>query len=184
MRAQVETGNIAVTPKDDARLRALSDSDLPLLFALRRDRDLQSLLLTVPDGTTDADLTAWVERRKNQPCETFLAIEDTATAKAVGYVQVTQIHRRNATGYGGIVLAAHARGRGLGRSALRQLIALGREKLGLRKLLAEIRVDNDLSMKLHLSLGYRVVGKMEKHFADAGGQHHDVALLELLLGEA
>lgn len=183
MRTQVEAANITTSPKAKAHLRALDAGDLPLLFALRRDRELQSLLLTVPDGTTDADLRAWVERRKSQPGEAFLAIEDVARRKAVGYVQVTQVHRKNATGYGGIVLAADARGQGLGRLALQQLLAFSRTQLGLRKLLAEIRPDNLPSLKLHLALGYRTVGTLERHFADADGRQHDVVLLERLLDE-
>ncbi|MGH6806652.1 MAG: GNAT family N-acetyltransferase [Ensifer adhaerens] len=184
MRAQIETGNIATARNDSVHLRAPSAGDHPLLFALRRDQDLQSLLLTVPEGTTDADLEAWVLRKRSQPGEAFLAIEDIATGAAVGYVQVTQVHRKNRTGYGGIVLAAGARGRGLGRAALQQLTTFGKAQFGLRKLLAEIRKDNLPSMNLHLALGYRVVGTLEKHFVDAHGQQHDVVLLERLLDDA
>jgi RimJ/RimL family protein N-acetyltransferase len=183
VRTQIEDAGIAHTAEGNLNLRSVDAGDFPLLFALRRDRELQSLLLTVPDGTTDDDLEAWVDRRKSQPGEAFLVIEDGASRRAVGYVQVSQVHRKNGTGYGGIVLAAHARGRGLGQSALRQLMSFSRIQLGLRKLLAEIRVDNHPSMKLHLGLGYRIVGTMEKHFVDAEGHQHDVALLEHVLSE-
>lgn len=183
MRAQIGSGTVASARNGSVHLRAPSTGDHPLLFALRRDQDLQSLLLTVPDGTTDADVEAWVERKQSQAGEAFLAIEDAATGTAVGYVQVTQVHRKNRTGYGGIVLAAGARGRGLGRAALQQLTAFAKVEFGLRKLLAEIRKDNLPSMNLHLALGYRVVGTLEKHFADVDDQQHDVVLLERLLDD-
>lgn len=160
------------------RLRGVEDGDRPLLFSLRRDRALQSLLLTVPDATDDAALSAWIERRCNEMGGAFLIIEDRASGKAAGYTQITQVHRRNANGYGGIVLAEEARGLGLGRAALAGLMLHASRMLGLRKLMAEIDIDNAASIRLHLSLGYRKVGLLEAHFTDANGVLRDVMLFE------
>ncbi|MBB3136074.1 RimJ/RimL family protein N-acetyltransferase [Rhizobium pisi] len=165
------------------RLRPVADCDRPLLFSLRRDNALQSLLLTVPDATDDAALDAWIERRRTETGGAFLVIEDQNSGKAEGYVQITQVHRRNATGYGGIVLAEGARGLGLGRAALAELARHASRVLGLRKLMAEIDIDNAASIGLHLSLGYREVGLLEAHFADANGMTRDVMLFERRLGD-
>ncbi|SCB57900.1 putative acetyltransferase [Rhizobium aethiopicum] len=160
------------------RLRGVADGDRPLLFSLRRDHALQSLLLTVPDATDDAALDSWLERRRTETGGAFLIIEDLASGEAAGYTQITQVHRRNANGYGGIVLAEEARGLGLGRAALTELMLHASRVLGLRKLMAEIDVDNAASIGLHLSLGYREVGLLEAHFTDVNGMPRDVMLFE------
>lgn len=160
------------------RLRGVADGDRTLLFSLRRDHALQSLLLTVPDATDDAALDAWIERRRTETGGAFLVIEDQASGKAAGYTQITQVHRRNANGYGGIILAEEARGLGLGRAALGELMFHASRVLGLRKLMAEIDIDNTASIGLHLSLGYRKIGLLEAHFTDANGMPRDVMLFE------
>lgn len=168
-------------PRAETGLREVRDDDIPLLFALRRDRGLQSMLLTIPKAEDDEALLAWIERRRGEPGGAFLAIEN--DGEAIGYIQVAQVHHKNRTGYGGIVIAEGRRGCGAGRAALHALLQFSRSRLGLRKLLAEIRSDNAPSIRLHLSLGYRVVGTLERHFADTGGEIHDVLLLERLLEE-
>ena len=167
-----------VSNRASIRLRPIADGDRSLLFSLRRDNALQSLLLTVPAATDDAALHAWIERRQNEKGGAFLIIEDQARGKAAGYVQITQVHHRNATGYGGIVLAKDARGIGLGRAALTELGFHASQVLGLRKLMAEIDPDNIASIGLHLSLGYREVGRLEAHFTDVDGLTRDVILFE------
>lgn len=160
------------------RLRSVTDSDRPLLFSLRRDSVLQSLLLTVPDAVDDAALDAWIERRRAEVGGAFLIVENQGGGKAAGYAQIAQVHRRNAFGYGGIVLAEEARGLGLGRAALVELGLHAYRVLGLRKLMAEIDIDNAASIRLHLSLGYREVGLLEAHFIDANGMTRNVMLFE------
>jgi RimJ/RimL family protein N-acetyltransferase len=161
--------------------RDVREDDLPMLFGLRRDLPLQSLLLTVPDGLDDATLRSWVERRRSDPGGMFRIIVDASCGEAVGYTQVSAVHRKNRTGYGGISLAANARGRGLGQATLRELVRVASSELGLIKLLSEVRVDNFAALRLNLSVGYRIVGTVEKHFTDSEGQAHDVLLLERLL---
>jgi RimJ/RimL family protein N-acetyltransferase len=163
--------------------RDIHKDDLPLLFQLRRNPQLQALLLTAPDALDDASLHSWVKRRQDEVGGMFRIIEDLTHGGMIGYTQITQVHQKNRIGYGGIVLVESVRGRGLGRAVLQQLLQFGRVELGLRKLLAEIRSDNSLSVRLHVSLGYRVIGTLEKHFIDATGQSHDVLLFERHLGE-
>ncbi|WP_260696317.1 GNAT family N-acetyltransferase [Rhizobium laguerreae] len=178
MRPQMMEIRSNVPHQASVRLRAVVDGDRPLLFSLRRDSTLQSRLLTVPDATDDAALDAWIERRRSETGGAFLIIEDQASGKAAGYAQITQVHRRNATGYGGLVLAEETRGLGLGRAALVELALHASRGLGLRKLMAEIDIDNGASVGLHLSLGYREVGLLEAHFTDANGMTRDVLLFE------
>lgn len=167
--------------KPNAVFREVRDEDFALLFSLRRDLALQALLLTVPDALDDESLEAWIRRRQQDPGGLFRMVEDGSCGEAIGFVQISQVHRRNRTGYAGVCLAAQARGRGLGQATLRKLIDTSREELGLLKLLSEVRVDNFPALRYNLLLGFRVVGTLNGHFMDGGGVRHDVLFLERAL---
>jgi len=73
-----------------------------------------------------------------------------------------------------------ARGRGAGRLALSGLIE-AYEQRGFWKLLSRIFPENQASIKLHQTLGFRIVGVYEKH-AQLDGAWRDVVIVERLLG--
>lgn len=164
--------------------RDVREDDLPMLFGLRRDLDLQSLLLTVPDALDDDALRAWVQRRQADPGGLFRIVEDASCGEAIGYVQISQVHRRNRSGYAGVSLAENARGRGLGQATLGKLIETSRDELGLIKLLSEVRIDNFAALRYNLLLGFQIVGTLRQHFTDGNGTRHDVLFLERLLDDA
>lgn len=163
--------------------RDVREEDLPILFGLRRDIALQSLLLTVPEALDDAALRAWVARRQEDPGGMFRVVEEVSTGQAVGYAQISQVHRRNRVGYAGIALVADVRGRGLGQVTLAKLIRVSRDELGLIKLMSEVRADNFAALRYNLLLGFSVVGTLRKHFTDSRDVLHDVLLLERLLDD-
>lgn len=164
-----------------AIFRDVRDDDLPMLFELRRDLVLQALLLTVPDATDDASLLSWIARRQNDAGGMFRVVENAENGDAIGYVQISNVHRRNRVGYAGLCLAARARGRGLGQATLAHLIDVAAGELGLVKLLSEVRADNFTSLRPHLLLDFRIVGTLRKHFVGGDGTAHDVLVLERLL---
>lgn len=161
--------------------REVREEDLPLLFALRRDLALQSLLLTVPDALDDAALHAWVARRTAEPGGMFRMAVDAANGDAIGFVQVAQVHHRNRTGYEGLALATDMRRRGLGQATLGKIIDTACEELGLLKLLSEVRADNFVALRAHLAVGFKIVGTLKSHFIDGDGTAYDVLLLEHML---
>lgn len=161
--------------------RDVREEDLPMLFGLRRDLELQSLLLTVPESLDDASLKSWIERRQMDPGGMFRIVEDASRSEAIGYVQISNVHRRNRSGYAGVCLAEAARGRGLGQATLGKLIAASRDELRLIKLLSEVRVDNFAALRYNLLLGFKIIGTLSEHFTDNAGVYHDVFLLECML---
>jgi len=177
MHAPVKPARPAVVFRD------VRDDDLPLLFGLRRDLALQSLLLTVPDAIDDASLREWIARRQQDPGGMFRVVEEVSTGQAIGYAQISQVHRRNRVGYAGIALVAEVRGRGLGQATLAKLIRVSREELGLVKLLSEVRIDNFAALRYNLLLGFRIVGTLRTHFTDSEGVQYDVLFLERLLDD-
>jgi len=75
-----------------------------------------------------------------------------------------------------VYVAAHARGRGVGRSLLRALVDAS-ETHGLWTLQAGIFAENAASRALHESCGFRLVGRQER-LGQLHGAWHDVLLLE------
>jgi phosphinothricin acetyltransferase len=81
-----------------------------------------------------------------------------------------------------IYVARAERGRGLGRVTLAALIAEA-EGRGYWKLASRIFPENEASLRLCRSLGFREVGTYRRH-AKLDGVWRDVVIVELLLGGA
>jgi phosphinothricin acetyltransferase len=75
-----------------------------------------------------------------------------------------------------VYVAADARGRGVGRRLLAQLIAQS-EQNGLWSLQAGIFPENAASVAIHERCGFRIVGRRER-LGQLGGRWRDVLLLE------
>jgi L-amino acid N-acyltransferase YncA len=97
----------------------------------------------------------------------------------VGWAAVMPTSSR--TCYAGVVehsvyVAEHARGRGIGKALMRELIR-GADEDGLWTIQTSIFPENDASVALHESLGFRVVGRRER-IAQLAGVWRDTILLE------
>lgn len=75
-----------------------------------------------------------------------------------------------------------ARGLGLGRAAMEALIEAAKKR-GDWKLLSRVFPENEASLKLLASLGFREVGTYKNH-AKLDGVWRDVVIVEKLIGEA
>jgi phosphinothricin acetyltransferase len=75
-----------------------------------------------------------------------------------------------------IYVGAHARGRGVGRALLDELIARS-EKAGIWTLQAGIFPENKGSLALHMACGFRIVGVRER-LGELNGVWRDVFMLE------
>jgi phosphinothricin acetyltransferase len=99
--------------------------------------------------------------------------------KLVGWAALTPVSGRCV--YAGVAevsvyIAASARGRGVGKRLLSDLIEESEAK-DLWTLQAGIFPENQASLRLHRSLGFRIVGIREK-IGKMNGQWRDTALLE------
>ena len=97
----------------------------------------------------------------------------------VGWAALTSYSRRPA--YAGVAevsiyVAAAARGRRVGRTLLRALVAAS-EAAGIWTLQAGVFPENKASLKLHLGCGFRTVGLRER-IGKLKGEWRDVVLLE------
>lgn len=158
-------------------LRSPENSDFEFLASLRKDSVLQALLLNVVASTDDDAVAGWLDRRKSDPDGSFMVIADDTTDEPIGFAQITNIHHRNRYGFVGIALAQSARGQGLGRLAMANLVAVAKEKYQLEKILLEVRADNLAAPSLYQSMNFRIVGTLLNHF-HTDDKSYDVILME------
>ena len=124
---------------------------------------------------TARDIATWVE--ENLPL-VVVESDDGVVAWAIA-------HRyRNRAAYAGVgefsvYVARAARGRGFGRAAVQGLIDEC-ERRGLWKLVSRVFPENEASLALCRSLGFREVGVYERH-GKLDGEWRDVVIVERLL---
>lgn len=161
-------------------LRPAGPGDAAALAALRADRVLQHLLMANPDPAPPADPVAeagaWIARREGAGW--FRVIDDGTGAQ--GFVQISDIHRKNRFGWLGLALLAGARGRGLGARALAEAEGLAATELSLRKLLLQVRADNLVALALYDRAGWHRVGTLRAQYDD-GAALYDVVICEKAL---
>jgi L-amino acid N-acyltransferase YncA len=158
---------------------------------------------TRPARTTDADAVA---RIYNEGIEDRIATFETEPRTAQDIVRWLEedlplivvesdgevvawavAHRyREREAYAGVgefsvYVSRAARGRGLGRAAVQGLIDEC-ERRGLWKLVSRVFPENEASLALCRSLGFREVGVYRRH-AKLDGEWRDVVIVERLLGD-
>jgi len=162
-------------------LRLPEARDMQCLAAIRSDELLQHMLLANPCRHPREDPLAeaqdWVERKKAAGVFRIIAGPDDV---ALGFVQVSDIHRKNRFGWFGIALLPEARGHGIGRHVLAEIEALTVREVGLRKLLLQVRSDNDAAISLYETSGWQKVGVLNSHYDD-GAVLYDVFIFEKIL---
>lgn len=160
-------------------LRPASEADYLVLSAMRRDADLQRMLMSNAVATAAEPVEVWLERRVKQGYLKVIADENNA---ARGFVQLAGVHRRNGTGWLGIAVERGSRGCGIGRAAMIALEHWAIDDLGLRKLKLEVMLDNKAAQALYSSIGYQSVGVLRVEFFD-GLDYHDTLIMEKVISK-
>jgi phosphinothricin acetyltransferase len=127
-----------------------------------------------------ADVEGWI-----QDGFPLVVVEDSAR-EVVAWASAPPYRPKRAA-YSGVAdfsvyVAREARGRGAGRAAVEALIAEC-EPRGYWKLLSRIFPENEASLALCRSLGFREVGVYKRH-ARLRGEWKDTVIVELLIGQA
>ncbi len=159
------------------RLRPVQAADLPRLLYLRNDLTLQLQLLSSPRPNTLEQVQAWIQRRSSQPDSLFFVIAKLSNDECLGFIQLTQIQLLHGHASLGICLAPEARGQGYAKESLALLETYAKAIFNLRKILLEVRADNQSAISLYSQSGYRQIGVLEAHFF-AQGSYHDVLMME------
>jgi RimJ/RimL family protein N-acetyltransferase len=135
------------------RLRPATIADADLLLAWRNDPETRAASFTSDEISRDTHVR-WLERKLADADCALLIVEH--GGQPVGQVRLdregdaAEIH---------IALAPAARGRSLGREALRAAVTATPEVLGARRVEARVKEDNVASLRAFEAAGFRVVGR-------------------------
>jgi phosphinothricin acetyltransferase len=130
------------------------------------------------NATFETRVPAWADfLAAKLPEHRLVALEDDGAV--LGWVAVSPTSTRHA--YAGVVehsvyVHPNARGRGIGRALLDELIR-STEAAGIWTIQSGIFPENDASLRLHQAAGFRTIGIRER-VAQHHGQWRDVVLIE------
>jgi L-amino acid N-acyltransferase YncA len=163
-----------VAAPPSVELRALTEDDWTAVADIYWD-GLRSGL-----ATFETEVPSWDEwDAAHLPDHRLVAAVD---GEVVGWAALAPASSRRC--YAGVVensvyVAAHARGRGIGRALLEALI-IGAKRSGIWTIQTSIFPENRASLALHERCGFRVVGTRER-IAKRDGIWRDTVFLEVRL---
>jgi RimJ/RimL family protein N-acetyltransferase len=162
-------------------LRPPTELDIPELAIMRRDRELQHMLLAYPavEPPSDLDIAAWLARRTSERGGCFLVVSDYDNT-FIGYVQIFDVHIKGRHAKLGIAIRSERRGEGYGKPIIESLCNHASTALGLIKLILETRFDNQRAIRLFENTGFHRIGICRQHYDD-GHMRHDILLMERIL---
>lgn len=157
-------------------IRAASEADLPGIFAIYDDEVLHGTATFDTEPKAPAERLAWFRADGGGRYPILVAEEQGAVA---GWARLYAWSPRKAydrTAENAVYVARAARGRGLARALMEELIRLAPQR-GVRVLVARIVEGNPASLGLHRALGFRDIGVM-REVGEKFGRLLDVRLMD------
>ena len=155
-------------------VRPLVRSDWPAVAAIFAEG------IATGDATFETDVPTWEAwDARHRPEHRFVAELDGEVAGWIAVVPYSSRAVYGGVGEESVYIAEHARGRGVGRALLSRVVDSARAG-GLWTLQAGVFPENEASLALHRSLGFREVGVRER-LGQLDDTWRDVVLLELRL---
>ena len=134
------------------------------------------------DATFETEPASWERWDAAHPELRLVAERDGSVAGFAALSPASARHAYRGVGEVSVYVAEAARGAGLGRELLDALIERS-ERAGYWTLTAGVFPENEASLRLCRSLGFREVGTYRRH-AKLDGIWRDVVIVEILLGQA
>lgn len=158
-------------------LTSLRPEDSPVLFGWINDRDL--VVLSAPfRPVSQAEHEAWFAQIRQQADVRIFAIRE--DDRLVGSCQLHSIHPVHRSAELQIRIGAeHARGRGVGREALRQLLSYGFDEFDLHRIYLHVFATNERAIHLYEGAGFQREGFL-REAARIEDAWVDVLLMALL----
>jgi diamine N-acetyltransferase len=161
-------------------LRPIATTDVDAIMEWINDPEITKNFAGFSEPITRAAELAFVERMIASPNDRLFAIVD-ATGTCIGTAGIHQIYWPARNGRLGIMLG-RARGQGLGRQALRALVATAFGALGLHKVWVVHFADNARMAHLCRTLGFSVEGVLRDEYFHHG-RHWNMVRQSLLAPE-
>lgn len=166
-----------------AGLRALHDSDIPVLHAeLYEDVPTRARASSDPWRPLAPDSPASPWRAAADEAAAAFSVVELSTGDLAGSAAVWRIDRHNRAAHLGISLRPQFRGRGLASDCVRVLCHYGFDILGLHRLQVETLSDNQPMIRAAEQAGFQREGTLRRS-AWVDGAFADEVILGLLAGE-
>ena len=162
-----------------AMIRDAAEGDLPGIFAVYDAEVLRGTATFETVPRTPAERLAWF---CDHPRERYPVVVAEEGGEILGWARLQPWSPRPAyarTAEDSVYVRGDARGRGIGRALLSEILARARAA-GIRVVLARIADGNPASLRLHRSAGFRSVGRMRR-VGEKLGRILDVELMDLHL---
>ncbi len=166
-------------PYNPAMIRDAVEGDLPGIFAVYDEEVLRGTATFETEPKSPAGRLAWFEAH---PREIYPVLVEEEGGAILGWARLQPWSPRPAyrrTAEDSVYVAAGARGRGIGRALLAELLRRARAA-GIAVVVARIAGGNPASVRLHEAAGFRPVGTMRR-VGEKFGRILDVAILDLHL---
>lgn len=166
-------------------IRLLTEADAAAYLALRieaLEREPYAFARSAEDERAHTpESRAARLRAKDEGNFVLGAFTDTVLVGMVGLVREPSLKVQHKASVWGIYVSENARGQGLGRALLAELIARARTYSGLEQLFLGVGLTQPKAQALYYSLDFEPFG-LERHALKVGGEYIDYEHLVLWLG--
>ncbi len=166
---------------EKVRLRAIEREDIPRFLKWLNDPSLRRYLdMYLP--LSRAQEERWFERQLEDEKNLVFAIE-TLEGEHIGNIGLHEIDWKNGQAVLGIFIGeGDYWGQGYGTDAVRTLLRLAFEEMGLHRISLRVFDFNQRAIRCYEKCGFRHEGRQrEAHFTE--GRYHDVLLMGILAQE-
>jgi len=162
------------------RLRSWREDDLQKLTDLRNNIAIQSQLLSRVRGSNCEQTRQWLQKRSSSPDSLILVVVDKSLDIPAGYIQFIEIDSIDQRAKLGICLNYEFQGKGIGSEVLLLAFKYLYDSFAIRKVILEVRADNERAVKCYEKIGFKTCGIFHGHtYID--GRWRDLVLMELFL---
>ena len=160
-------------------VRHATENDLPQILDIYNEIIMHTTAVYYYEPHTLEMRKAWFAERKQQGFPVFVAEEDEIILglSSIGPFRLPTAYKYSVENT--VHVAAHARGKGIGKLLMPPIIEVARE-LKLHTIIAGIDASNEVSLHLHKSFGFNEVA----HFKEVGFKFErwlDLKFLQLML---
>ncbi len=143
-------------------VRDAEESDLPAILTIYNQAVLHSTASADYEPHTSAMRAAWFAQRSTAGYPVLIAEAD---GEVLGWASLGPFHSRIAyqfTAENSVYIAEHARGRGIGTTLLRELVARAEamREPRIHAIVALITAGNESSVRMHAGCGFQECGRL------------------------
>lgn len=174
--AQEEATTLVAVGDERLRVRPMTPADAGALLALFRSLEPTDLLFLRKDVTDERTVDAWARDVADGKIITLLAEDAGGNVLGEASLYPSELPWTRHVGEVRVVTSPEARGHGLGRALLQEIMQAARAA-GLEKLTAEMTVEQASARRLFEGMGFVEEGRYRAYARDQEGTPHDLLVM-------